>query len=84
MKSEIFRPTAYETVAPNEAYTVFGAAWAGETEVAEISVSTRILEKQNLLQMSQVLWVVNAPTVRRFCFSRILKAGPRSLEVSII
>jgi DMSO/TMAO reductase YedYZ molybdopterin-dependent catalytic subunit len=40
VKSEIFRPTVYETVSPNQPYTVFGAAWAGETEVTEVSVST--------------------------------------------
>jgi len=40
VKSEIFRPAPYETVAPNQTYTVFGAAWAGETEVTEVLVST--------------------------------------------
>src|SRR6201984_1359190 len=30
LKSEIFRPSVYETVAPNQAYTVSGAAWAGK------------------------------------------------------
>src|SRR3981189_554625 len=40
LKSEIFRPTVYETVAPNQTYTVFGAAWTGEAEVTEVSVST--------------------------------------------
>ena len=40
VKSEIFRPRFYEKVAPSETYTVFGAAWAGESEVAEVSVST--------------------------------------------
>jgi DMSO/TMAO reductase YedYZ molybdopterin-dependent catalytic subunit len=40
LKSEIFRPSPHETVPPNQAYSVFGAAWAGETEVTEISVST--------------------------------------------
>src|SRR6266436_429308 len=40
LKSEIFRPTVYETLAPNQPYTVFGAAWAGETEVTDVSVST--------------------------------------------
>jgi DMSO/TMAO reductase YedYZ molybdopterin-dependent catalytic subunit len=40
LKSEIFRPTVYETVAPNQTYMVFGAAWTGETEVTEVSVST--------------------------------------------
>ena len=40
VKSEIFRPTPYETLASNQAYTVSGAAWAGETDVTEISLST--------------------------------------------
>jgi DMSO/TMAO reductase YedYZ molybdopterin-dependent catalytic subunit len=40
LKSEIARPRVYETLAPNQVYTVFGAAWAGETEVTEIAVST--------------------------------------------
>ena len=40
VKSEIARPAVYETLAPNRVYTVSGAAWAGETEVTEIAVST--------------------------------------------
>jgi DMSO/TMAO reductase YedYZ molybdopterin-dependent catalytic subunit len=40
LKSEIARPGVYETLAPNQVYTVFGAAWAGEAEVTGISVST--------------------------------------------
>ena len=40
VKSEIVRPSVYETIAPNQIYTVLGAAWAGETEVTEIAVST--------------------------------------------
>jgi DMSO/TMAO reductase YedYZ molybdopterin-dependent catalytic subunit len=40
LKSEIARPRVYESLAPNRVYTVSGAAWAGETEVAEIAVST--------------------------------------------
>jgi DMSO/TMAO reductase YedYZ molybdopterin-dependent catalytic subunit len=40
LKSEIARPTVYETLEPNRLYTVSGAAWAGETEVNEIAVST--------------------------------------------
>jgi len=40
LKSEIVRPRVYETLAPNQAYTVFGAAWAGDTEVTGIAVST--------------------------------------------
>src|SRR6267154_1425402 len=40
LKSEIARPRVYETVAPNRIYTVSGAAWAGETDVTEVAVST--------------------------------------------
>jgi DMSO/TMAO reductase YedYZ molybdopterin-dependent catalytic subunit len=40
LKSQIARPRVYETVAPNRLYTVYGAAWAGETEVTSIAVST--------------------------------------------
>jgi DMSO/TMAO reductase YedYZ molybdopterin-dependent catalytic subunit len=40
LKSEIARPRVYETLAPNQLYTVSGAAWAGETEVTGIAVST--------------------------------------------
>jgi DMSO/TMAO reductase YedYZ molybdopterin-dependent catalytic subunit len=40
LKSEIARPRVYETVASNQVYTVSGAAWAGETEVTGICVST--------------------------------------------
>jgi DMSO/TMAO reductase YedYZ molybdopterin-dependent catalytic subunit len=40
LKSEIARPIAYETLEPNQLYVVFGAAWAGETEVTEVAVST--------------------------------------------
>ena len=40
LKSEIVRPRVYETLAPNRVYTLSGAAWAGETEVTGIAVST--------------------------------------------
>jgi DMSO/TMAO reductase YedYZ molybdopterin-dependent catalytic subunit len=40
IKSEIARPRVYETLAPNQIYTVSGAAWTGETDVTEIAVST--------------------------------------------
>ena len=40
LKSEIARPRVYETLAPNQVYTISGAAWAGETEVTGIAVST--------------------------------------------
>jgi hypothetical protein len=40
LKAEISRPSAYETLELNQVYIVFGAAWADETEVTEIAVST--------------------------------------------
>jgi DMSO/TMAO reductase YedYZ molybdopterin-dependent catalytic subunit len=40
LKSEIARPSVYETLELNQVYTVYGAAWAGESEVTEIAVST--------------------------------------------
>jgi DMSO/TMAO reductase YedYZ molybdopterin-dependent catalytic subunit len=40
LKSEIARPRVYETLSPNRVYPVSGAAWAGETDVTEIAVST--------------------------------------------
>jgi DMSO/TMAO reductase YedYZ molybdopterin-dependent catalytic subunit len=40
VKSEIARPRVYETLAPNQVYTVCGAAWAGETDVTGVAVST--------------------------------------------
>jgi DMSO/TMAO reductase YedYZ molybdopterin-dependent catalytic subunit len=40
LKSQIARPRVYETVAANCIYTVSGAAWSGEIDVAEIAVST--------------------------------------------
>src|SRR5438067_536982 len=40
IKSQIVRPRVYETLSPNEHYPIFGVAWAGETEVTGVSVST--------------------------------------------
>jgi hypothetical protein len=40
LKSEIARPSVYETLATDRVCTVFGVAWAGETEVTGIAVST--------------------------------------------
>jgi len=39
LKSEIARPRVYEALAPNDVYTISGAAWGG-AEVTEIAVST--------------------------------------------
>jgi DMSO/TMAO reductase YedYZ molybdopterin-dependent catalytic subunit len=40
LKSAIAWPRMYETLVPDRRCTIFGAAWAGETEVTEIAVST--------------------------------------------
>jgi DMSO/TMAO reductase YedYZ molybdopterin-dependent catalytic subunit len=40
LKSEIARPRVYETVTPDQVYTVSGVAWAGDAEVTGIAVST--------------------------------------------
>jgi DMSO/TMAO reductase YedYZ molybdopterin-dependent catalytic subunit len=39
LKSQIARPRVYERLEPNRPYTIFGAAWAGDTDVAEIWIS---------------------------------------------
>jgi hypothetical protein len=38
VNSEIFRPRVYEALPADRAYTVFGPAWAGNTEVTGISL----------------------------------------------
>jgi DMSO/TMAO reductase YedYZ molybdopterin-dependent catalytic subunit len=40
LKSQIARPRVYEVLGPGQRCTVCGAAWAGETAVTEIAVST--------------------------------------------
>lgn len=39
LKSQIARPRVYERLEPSRSYTIFGAAWAGDTDVAEIWIS---------------------------------------------
>ncbi len=40
LKSQITRPSVYQTLAPNQVCTICGAAWAGETDVIGVAVST--------------------------------------------
>jgi hypothetical protein len=40
LKSEFPRPCVDEALQPNRPCRIFGAAWAGETEVTEIAVGT--------------------------------------------
>jgi DMSO/TMAO reductase YedYZ molybdopterin-dependent catalytic subunit len=39
LKTQIARPRVFETLEPGRPYTIFGAAWAGTTDVAEIWIS---------------------------------------------
>jgi len=39
LKSQIARPRVYERLEPNRPHTIFGAAWAGGTDVTEIWIS---------------------------------------------
>jgi DMSO/TMAO reductase YedYZ molybdopterin-dependent catalytic subunit len=39
LKSQIARPRVYERLQPGRPYTIFGAAWAGDTDVSEIWIS---------------------------------------------
>jgi DMSO/TMAO reductase YedYZ molybdopterin-dependent catalytic subunit len=39
LKSQIARPRVYERLEPDRPYTIFGAAWAGSTDVTEIWIS---------------------------------------------
>jgi DMSO/TMAO reductase YedYZ molybdopterin-dependent catalytic subunit len=39
VKSQIARPRVYERLEPGRPYTIFGAAWAGNTDVTEIRIS---------------------------------------------
>jgi hypothetical protein len=40
LKSEIIRPRVYAAIPPDAPYTIMGVAWAGETDVTRISVTT--------------------------------------------
>jgi DMSO/TMAO reductase YedYZ molybdopterin-dependent catalytic subunit len=39
LKAQIARPRVYERLEPNRPYTIFGAAWGGSIDVAEIWIS---------------------------------------------
>jgi DMSO/TMAO reductase YedYZ molybdopterin-dependent catalytic subunit len=55
LKAEIARPAQYEVLAAGVPYRVFGAAWSGESEVAQVEVSTdggQSWQPANLLGMA--------------------------------
>jgi DMSO/TMAO reductase YedYZ molybdopterin-dependent catalytic subunit len=39
VKAQIARPTMYEVIPANKMYRVFGTAWAGESQVAQVEIS---------------------------------------------
>src|SRR5207245_10934326 len=39
LKSQIARPRVYERLEPDRPYTIYGTAWAGDTDVTEIWIS---------------------------------------------
>jgi Mo-co oxidoreductase dimerisation domain len=40
VKSQVARPTIAEVIAKGKAYRVFGAAWAGDSAISKVEVST--------------------------------------------
>lgn len=40
VKSEISRPALHETIPASKLYRVFGAAWTGDTAIAQVEIST--------------------------------------------
>src|SRR4051794_32547991 len=73
LKSEIARPRVYETLAPNRIYTVFGAAWSGETEVTGVAVST---DGGQTWAEAEFLDPVRRHAWRRWTFDWLTPKGP--------
>src|SRR5712691_2252455 len=74
VKSEIARPRPYEMLQPDEAYTISGAAWAGETEVVGVAVST---DGGRSWSEAQLLDPVQRHAWRRWKLEWITPATPR-------
>ncbi|MGA8027214.1 MAG: sulfite oxidase [Bryobacteraceae bacterium] len=62
VKAEIFRPSIDEVVKSNAAYRVYGAAWAGESEISTVAVSLDTGRSWNSAQL------LDAP--QAFCWVR--------------
>ncbi len=52
VKAEIARPALYETLTADSVYRIFGAAWAGESEIVKVEVS---FDKGQSWQTAQML-----------------------------
>jgi DMSO/TMAO reductase YedYZ molybdopterin-dependent catalytic subunit len=73
LKSQIARPRVYERLEPNRPYTIFGAAWAGSTDVSEIWIS---LDGGTSWVQGDFLDPVNRNTWRRWKYDWITPARP--------
>jgi DMSO/TMAO reductase YedYZ molybdopterin-dependent catalytic subunit len=65
VKSEIGRPGLHDTIAPNQSYTVSGAAWSGEGDIVKIEVST---DGGDTWEEGQFLDTVQANVWRRWTY----------------
>jgi hypothetical protein len=72
-KSQIARPRVYERLEPNRPYTIFGAAWAGDTDVTEIWIS---LDGSASWVQGDFLDPINRHAWRRWKYDWITPAQP--------
>ena len=73
LKSQIARPRVYERLEPDRPYTIFGAAWAGDTDVTEIWIS---LDGGASWVQGEFLDQINRHAWRRWKYDWITPAQP--------
>jgi hypothetical protein len=73
LKSQIARPQVYERLEPSHPYTIFGAAWAGDTDVTEIWIS---LDGGASWVQGEFLDPINRHAWRRWKYDWITPAQP--------
>ena len=73
LKAQIARPRVYETLEPGRSYAIFGAAWAGGTDVTEIWVS---LDGGSSWVQGQFLDPINHNAWRRWRYDWITPTQP--------
>ena len=73
LKSQIARPRVYERLEPDRPYTIFGAAWAGDTDVTEIWIS---LDGGASWVQGEFLDPINRYAWRRWKYDWITPAQP--------
>jgi DMSO/TMAO reductase YedYZ molybdopterin-dependent catalytic subunit len=73
LKSQIARPRVYETLQPGCSYTIFGAAWAGDTDATEIWIS---LDGGESWMPGDFLDPINRHAWRRWKYDWITPAQP--------